>query len=489
MGRSNFNSAVARAYTIYPVPQVTANPADGSDYTNTLSAGNFIVADSQSELISGRVGGTVPEFDPSGSTRSLAMLRAGAALKQGFMWSLVAAGGATGTQTLAVRNNTTSEMTSPVSITGATAMPSGVVEGSWRVSGAGGAVALAVDNRAAAQGPLQSSLFIDSTDVSQTINRPALAIIYTAKEFTDAGVVTPLPVDRFTTDFPGAVKGFYITVPIGDADLASGQTGQPIRRITMPIAVKLHEVCFSTGASAAGNSVLLFNVTQNVAITGSTAMVSATPGAAVVAATNLTNRSIAKGDVIELRGTTGGTGITAAAAILTGHTTGHFNAIPLRDTMNINATTLEPEAIFRQGTPTSVGRQSFSGPCRGGFAWLQFPVGTAAISQTGLPISRIIAPFDCSMVTGTTAYRASAAGNSYTVFNVTKALTVFNLSGVNTLTVSATHLTSQISNPTISKGDVLELRVTTGGTAGYAQIGSSILVHVRGHVNTSPALD
>lgn len=492
MGRSNFNSVVARAYSIFPVPQVTADVTGTTDYVNTLSTGTFIPASAVTESDPPQRQGTPVEF-AVGGPRANNPLRAGVATRQGAMWSLVAGSGAAGAQTLAIRNNTTLDLTAAVAIpAGAQTHISGLIEGSWRAASAGGAVGLGAANRIGAQNPRGSALFVDSTDASHVVTRPALGMIYTAPMFSD-GTTIPLPPDRPGTFFPGAVKGFYITVPMGDANLASGQTGATVRAITCPIKMKLHEVCFSTSVSGAGNSVALFNVTQNVFHTNSVAMTSATAASTVVAAGSLLNRTINKGDVLLISATTAGTGLTACAAILTGHTLDHFHITsPHLDTLPTAGTpsATDPANIFRNQSGAWIGRTGFSGPCKGGAAFLQLPISVAAISQTDFPISRIIAPFDCFTFGAILAYRASAAGNSYAIRNITKSLDILaTTAAVNVGTVSVTTLYSALTNNAISKGDTIELRVTTAGTAGFAAIGGALITHVRGHVNTNPALD
>lgn len=490
MGRTNFNSVVARAYAIFPVPQVTADVTGTNDYVNTLSTGTFVPSVATTESDPPQRQGTPVEF-PAAGPRINNPLRAGAATRQGAMWSLVAASGAAGAQTLMLRNNTTADLTAAVAIpAGAQTHISGLIEGSWRAASAGGAVGLGRLLRTSLANPRSFSLFIDSTDASHVVTRPALGMILTAPMFTD-GVTTPLPPDRPGTFFPGAVKGFYITVPIGDANLASGQTAATVRRITCPMKIKLHEVCFSSSVSAAGNSCKLTNITTGLDITGATAMVSATAASAAVTAGSLTNRTINKGDIIELQGTTAGTGFTALAAMLTGHVLDHFHITePHFDTVPTTEVLSASDPAYRNQSGAWVGRTNFSGPCRGGSAFFQLPVAAATTSQTDFAISRIVAPVDCFTFGAIVAYRASAAGNSYAIRNITKALDILaSTAAVNVGTVSVTTAYTALTNNSISKGDIIELRVTTDVTAGFAAIGGALITHVRGHVNTNPALD
>jgi len=499
MGRTNFNSVVSRAYAIMPVAQVIQNVTGTTDYVQATSSPAPILGIVNAET-GAHPSGPLRDIGASNSSRPSAPLGALPATKQGFMWSLAAASGAAGAQTLALRNAATSLMTAPVDIpTGAQTHISGVVEGSWRAVGDGGAAALGADNRLNTAATRGTNLFVDATDASQVVTRPALGVILTPSIFAD-NVGATTPTDRLFSFFPGAVKGFYITVPMGDNDLASGATNGDVRYITMPITIKLHEVCFSTGASAAGNSLKLRNITTAADITGSVAMVSATADAAVVAVGSLVaaQRTLHKGDVIAIQGSTGGTGITSAAAMLTGHTLGHFHVTsPHLDTITAVPTTVEPSALFRNQSSAWVGRTNFSGPCRGGMAFLQLPArnGQAGLAvptnQVNFGASRVIAPFDCYLAGWGFTYRASAASNTLSIVNITKAVDhVADTAAVSTAaTSSPSFIMSTLLNPTISKGDVIELRADTAATSGFAALGGFLLVHVRGHVNANPALD
>jgi hypothetical protein len=497
MGRSNFNSIVPRAYVIFPIPQVAANTVAGADYTGVSPLLPFGGAPDAYEAQAINRNAPLREFNASNATRPSAPLRAGSANRQGAMYSIVAASGAAGTQLLHVRTNASATMmTNPVSIpTGAQTHVAGLIDCSWRATSIGGAAALSNTDRVSGGNAREAQLFIDSTDASQIVTRPALAMINTPSVFTSPTTTAfaPFPTGHAATYFPGAVKGFYITVPIADADLASGQAAMTtVRRIVCPIDIRLHEVCFSSQVSAAGNSVRLFNVTQNTAITANvTTLTGATATTDVVTGASLLLRNLRKGDVIDLQAITGGTGYTFLAAQLTGHTTGHYNVTsPHLDLALGAAATVDPSSAFRNQSGAWLGRTGFSGPCRGGAAVLQLPVGAAAISQTDFGIGRIVAPFNCFPMFLYGCYLGSGAGNSFVVRNVTRAANILGATAA--VASAATAITSgqgTFSTTVINKGDIIETQVTTGGAAGFTAIGFGLLVHVRGHVNSSPAFD
>jgi len=478
---------------------IAADVTGTTDYTNSTAALHMgIATETEAPGSTGDIRrGTINEFDVLAGTRSLAPLKAGAAARQGLMFSFVAAGGAAGAQTFAIRgsagNNNHLTAAYPIPA-GAQTHLSGLIEGSWRASadaGAGTAPAvLGATNRlgGAVRG---NNLFVDSTDATHVVTRPALGVIYSSTQFADPlSLTTVLPVDRPMTYLPGCAKGFYITVPLGDANLASGQTDATVRRITCPIKIKLHEVCFSSAVSGASNTVQIVNITQGVNITGEIALTGATASTVAVGAASLTNRTINKGDIIELQATTVGTGFTALAAMLTGHTLDHFHvSSPHLDTICSVPQTTEPASVFRNQSGSWIGRTNFSGPVRGGPAIFQLPVQfTIGTGLTDFAVSRVIAPFDCAAFGYQLSYRASATGNSFRFYNITKAADIVAaVSAVSGTQANVSAVTA--GSVAITKGDVVELRVTTGGTAGFAAIGGSLTVHVRGHVNTNPALD
>ena len=504
MGRSNFNSFIPRAYAIVPIPQCTDDTSGIVDYDNRPGAQGWTPNALQTEYTIPPTGGKFEGTKQRLSTlidfgterRNTNPLRAAVAWTQGAMYSFVGASGSAGTQTLDIRATASPQLTTPLALpAGAQTHLSGVIGPSWRAAGSGGVAAYGNNVRFNSQHGRAFSLFVSSPSATHTCVRPALGMVITPVMYAGGGTEYPYP-DIHHTYYPGCVKGFYLTVPMGDANLASGQTDATIRVITVPITMKLHEICFSAATSAVGNSLKIKNLTTGQNITGPTGLTSTTASAVRVLSTSMfqARRILTKGDVIAITGITGGTGMTRVAAMLTGHTLDHFNvASPHLDTGDISAVaqTVDPASIFRNQSSAWIGRTNFSGPCKGGVAFFQLPVNAGiGTSQANFPVSRVIAPFDCTLFYGNATYRGSGASNTLAIHNVTTDLALTaDTASVNTGIISTNWGRGEVQNVAISKGDTIELRADTAGTAGFAYVGGFIAVHVTGHVNANPVYD
>lgn len=299
---------------------------------------------------------------------------------------------------------------------------------------------------------------------------------------------------------PGPVIGTYTGIPIPPASAATGQTDLVIRRFTAPFSCRAHSLQFNYAASAAGNSAKLVNATTGNVICASTSLVSTTPAATEIAAANLTNRNITRGDQLEIWVTTGGTaGFTYLGCNLIVHTTSWTHDNLDQDLLGNYGSGAALPTIFRTDIPRGSGvRTKYSGPMAGGIIGLSGPATGVSATQTNYVAAQIIAPCDGTILRINAVHGGSAAigdGTTCALVNSTSGVTIFDHSSG-----AANALISQdlfgrntaILAPFVRKGDVLQFKVTTGATGitgAYGRLMGSILLHATGHVNSHPRYD
>lgn len=489
MGRSTFSSLVNRAYLVWPVRRVAADPALGTNFTQVRgSNAGFPNYSTWPEGLSAPREG-VPR---GGNARSvgigeLASPAPSTAAVQGAMWSATtnsvngfsyAISSAVGS----LVNMLTASQVVPPGVN-----PSGVIIGSYGLETSSD-VLIKRSNR------LSGSLNMYShgtVDASSQVGGLDTALILTpfVPDFVNAQPVgnPPAGVPSFMS-LPGPGRGFYVTVPIFDTDAATG-TGT-VRRITMPFAMRLQAIIWSAARSTGNMSVRVFDETANAAITTAapfnvtTAVVDST-----ITAANLLRRDVAKGAVLrtEITAFTSGT-LARCQALLVGHTTGHFNVSPERDLVSSSTQSVDPSYRSVSFIKNS-GRSNFSGPATGSMVALPFPDFTSAATETGVVRAQMTMPFKGTILAANGAYRAGASGDSISVVNSTKSSTVVTIAttaaGGGQILVASSSFTGRV---TFDRGDVIQIQATTTGTA-ITDCAMNLLVHCTGHVNTNPAFD
>ena len=262
MARSNFNSFVPRAYAIYPVAQTAANTTGGSAYASPSPAAPLSTNPNASEdsfdptATPRRVRSPLRGVTAANATRPSTALREACAIRQGYLWSFGVVGGTDGTD-LAIDITdvgTTTLLTSTTTLTGsataALTTPSGVIGGSWRTVGVGGASAVGNTARLTSGTNLRASRLSIAANGGTTavVTAPGLACIYTAPAYwdpTNDGIV--IPGDRPSTHFPGCVKGFYITLPFAAVTVAGSASETVVRTMVVPMDMRVHEVFLVSG--------------------------------------------------------------------------------------------------------------------------------------------------------------------------------------------------------------------------------------------------
>jgi len=401
--------------------------------------------------------------------------------RQGIMWS---ATNVVGTPPLSPKTTHTagSNLLTSNPTLAAGAHQSGYFEASQRTTGTPSALANGSSIRGATSVPSPMTVANSAFGGGNEIDYLSMATVISMNEWRPltAGVDPPFRITRHA----GCASGYYATIPVFEADLGISETNTVVRKITQPINFRLQAVIFYAAASAAGNSARL--VIGSTVVASSGAMTSTAPSAILVSAANLGLRNLTKDMVVELQATTAGTaGFTSLGAVLVGHTTGHFNSLPIND---LTLVTSGSETINDHSGSgrTNAARTNLSGPATGSLVPYPFTVNACASGQTALAMSQIIVPHDGYVVGVQYSVRGSAAGNTSIVHNVTKDLQIDSASTTTTTTTSRTY--ESLTNHAVSRNDVIELRATTGGT-GITAIGGNLLILCQGHVNTNPQFD
>lgn len=498
MGRTHFKSSIVpRAYVAWPHIRIQTDPAAGTDFfPNPITPG----ASSSIELVAQVTTSANQRYSAAPDSIAGFIASRRAASVQAMMWSLLDTYGGDINVGASANSMSLTSAHSGLTVQAAATHPNGVLFATRDPSGPSGTPGLAAPTR----GNSDFGPYFD-VDVAEKVRCPWGANILTRNFLHPLGQATTVDAPGPVTHFPGCVTGFYGTIPLGEVsgaersdvsgtinDVGTTLTTTTWRRVTAPYNFRVQSILFNYVASAAGNTAKIRNLTTGVDICAMTALTSATPASTEVTAANLSNRNITKGDKIAIRATCGATGFTSLGAVLVGHVTGHVNADPLCDYSTHGADNTFEDYVSRRGNSIgTVARQHFSGPCTGGTIALPLVISALA-AGTGLTntvLSTFKAPMDLYALGVQYGTRASAAGNSLNIYNSTKAVQLVSTAITGGTPAGTNNGWSLLANNAISKGDMIQLRATTGGTAGFSMAGAVLYAWVRGHVNTVPSLD
>lgn len=516
MGRSATRSIVPRAYIFVPIPRVYPNTGVSTPYDPTAVA-VYPLLGSPAQTQANRY-----PFASSETGRARVELgahqgqtankdRGGASYVHGVVWSMDLNGAAASTNTIDI-NQVGSAITvygtggNTLTSTIASNPISGFIERCVLNTGtlSGARQYLKGSANGAGSNVFGRSGLTITPATNVEAQEPAGFAVVSAElpgTHSDATGASISPIHLGPeTHFPGPASGFYAVIPVPTTPVGTSVTSlTTVRTITAPMSMRIQQVQFPYRSSAAGNSVRLFNVTQNAAITAETSITSTTAAVPRIGASTLTNRNINKGDVIAIQAKTGATaGIVSLSAVIVVHTTGHAVTKSDQDRLlSLNAYDAAHDPTLIRQRRNHGPHLTFSGPCTGSIVCLPFgdhlnAEGAFPTSTSNHLVASIYSPFDITVFGGQVVYNTGSAGNTFKIRNFS---TSTDLTGAIALTTASSPVRANIRNSDlvagtteVSRGDVLSLYMTTGSTAVTALAGW-VFAYVRGHVNASPSFD
>jgi hypothetical protein len=129
------------------------------------------------------------------------------------------------------------------------------------------------------------------------------------------------------------------------------------------------------------------------------------------------------------------------------------------------------------------------GPVIGTYTGIPIPPASAGTGQTNLAIRRFPAPFSGRAHAVQFTFAASAAGNSARLVNATTGQVIASAGLTSTLPAIYEAPASSLTNRNFTRGDQLELQVTTGGTAGFTFLACNVICHTTSWLYDDPRYD
>lgn len=271
----------------------------------------------------------------------------------------------------------------------------------------------------------------------------------------------------------------YVMIPfIARAAVGNSESDLDVAQIKFPAKFRVsHTQKFALGLTD-DVSLRFRNASQTAWIDPLALMVDGTVTEHLTPALLQQNRIINKGDIIRLLATTDASGVSAAGGVV-GYITGYF-----QEPINLSAPFAES------------GQSAGQRPQAGYYCILPMFNARQSAAQTIQSEGKIIAPFDCRVQavgyhvlghTESTGTITSFLKNATTGNSVTGTLDV-DVSEEYILDKNSGTAFSTDAKRNVSRGDVLELHVSTGA-ADIVPIGAlsaDVLVWVQGHANVDP---
>ena len=270
----------------------------------------------------------------------------------------------------------------------------------------------------------------------------------------------------------------YIMIPfIAREVTGNSETDNALADIWMPAGFRASHIQFFSLGHTNNVTAQLSNVTAGVGIASSAAVPTGSPVQIATPQLNQVGRDIPKGNQIQFRVTTDGTGDTVAGGICA-RLTGYFT-----------------EPISNKARFMESGQSAGKKPRSGFYCILPFRNQRAGIAAQRVE-DRIIAPFDCKAMAIQYSVLGQTAGTSILadIYNTTRTLALqdadadIRVSPEQCVDVDSTIALDTDDDRTINRGDLLDLRLTlgAGSVVPIGTLTANLLVWVQGHVNVDP---
>jgi hypothetical protein len=260
--------------------------------------------------------------------------------------------------------------------------------------------------------------------------------------------------------------------------------------MAMPFAGRIQGLVFCSGSSAAGNALEIYNSTTSTIIHDQSVVAAGVASARVTpdsfsGGASGASRNFSKGDVLQIRATTAGTGMTNTQVLLVVNSTDHFNDDPRRDWFTKAA--LDHPATT--GFTNRRYRTTLSGPVSGGYAMIPFTKATLGAGETATPVASIIAPFDMTLEYANVYTGAITGTPDFDFYNNTQSALLFAAQASTASDWTMWNYDDTWTTPQVSRGDEIQLRGTTAGGEAQADLTGFLIGRVTGHANSHPRWD